>query len=527
MNGAMAAQVLVAGAGPVGLTLTHELLRRGVRVRLVDAAAGPAVTSRALATHARTLETYDQMGILDDVLPRGRRVQAFTLHENGRVLTRLGTDYRHLPTRFPFTLMVDQAITEEVLRAAVERLGGRIEWGVRLDRVTQDGTRVRATLRHPGGATEETTVPWLVGCDGGHSTVRKQLGLALVGRSSETWLIADAQVHADVPDDSIHWVRAGRTTVMLVPFPEPGRWRLLDTADADYAGDADAVAARFARKLSAGLGCHVRVNTPTWVSVFTIQQRMLPRMRVGRCFVAGDAAHVHSPASGQGMNTGIQDAYNLGWKLAMVARGQAGRALLDSYPTERVPIGRTLLRSTRKATALIQLKNPALAAVVPLLFRAVDAVPAVRGKVQRKIMGEMSALGVTYPVGAADDDPAPRPGQRLSQVTAEAATDPGWTAVLAYLRDPRWLLLITGPGDDARRSLPADRAHWLAVVDIADGGVPDLTGRLRADLNLASGGWLLVRPDGYVAARGKRWDAAAFRAAVDAVVPRPAALERV
>ncbi|MGO4418638.1 FAD-dependent monooxygenase, partial [Streptomyces sp. MCAF7] len=271
------AQALVVGAGPVGLTMAHELARHGVRVRLVDGAAGPATTSRALATHARTLETYDQLGVADELISRGQRVEHFTLHQNGRRLIRLDTDYSRLPTRFPFTLMVDQVITEEVLRRAAARHGIEVEWGVRLDGFEDLGTAVRARLCHPDGRVEEARAGWLVGCDGGHSTVRKKLGLPLLGDSSETWLIADAEVDCDLPRDSIHWMRTPAGTVMMVPFPEPGKWRLLDTTDVAYddgGGEAQdaAVARRFAAKIRAGTGRAARVSTPTWVSVFSIQQ---------------------------------------------------------------------------------------------------------------------------------------------------------------------------------------------------------------------------------------------------------------
>ncbi|BFO23234.1 hypothetical protein SHKM778_96220 (plasmid) [Streptomyces sp. KM77-8] len=363
-------QVLVAGAGPVGLTAAVELARRGLRVRLVDAASGPAVTSRAMATHARSLETYDQQGLIDDLMSRGRRIQRFTMHAGGRTLARLGPDYSRVPTRYPMTLMIDQAATEEVLRQAAAKLGVKVEWGVRLEGFTQDADAVHTVLRTADGE-EHLTVERLVGCDGGHSTVRKLLGLPLLGDSSETWLIADAELEAGLPQNSIHWIKAGRGTVMAIPFPEENKWRLLDTADASYGGDPDQVAERFARKLRAGLGRPVKVSTPSWVSVFTIQQRMITSMSEGRVVLAGDAAHVHSPASGQGLNTGVQDAYNLAWKLALVVQGHAPQTLLDSYSAERVPIGRALLGSTRKATRLVQLKNSLAGVALPLVFALV------------------------------------------------------------------------------------------------------------------------------------------------------------
>ncbi|WP_198539333.1 FAD-dependent monooxygenase [Streptomyces graminilatus] len=513
-------RALIVGAGPSGLTMAHELVRRGIEVRIVDAAQGPADTSRALATHARTLEIYDQMGILPELLPQGRRIQKFTLHQSGRKLAALKADYSELPTRFPMTVMVDQAITEKVLRDAVAAFGGKVEWGVRLESLEQDAGGVTVRLRHSGDRVETVRTDWLVGCDGGHSVVRKQLGLNLVGDSSETWLIADAHLDAGLDDTSLHWLRNRDGALMAVPFPEPGKWRLLDTADATYDGDAQQIGERFARKLSQAVGRPVTVRTPTWVSVFTIQQRMITRMRSGRCFVAGDAAHVHSPASGQGMNTGIQDAYNLAWKLASVIHGHAGQELLDTYGAERVPVGARLLGSTNRATQLIQLKSPVAALILPVMFKVVSTLPPLRAKISRKIMRAMSALDLSYadsPLtrGAGEEQAdGPVPGVRLSQLVAAEEAEPGFAALLEELRDPRWTLLAraTGPADPhPERLLRLTDAHadWLSVRTVVPPGTdaPHAlhdSGPLTERLSLrAPGDWLLARPDGYVAARGR------------------------
>jgi NADPH-dependent dioxygenase len=342
------------------------------------------------------------------------------------------------------------------------------------------------TLRHAGGAVEHCVQDWLVGADGGHSTVRKRLGLRLLGESTQTWLIADAVVETDLPRDSIHWMHTGDGTIMLVPFPDPGKWRLLDTVDVDHDGDPEQVAARFRTKISRALGTPTVVRTPTWVSVFTIQQRMIERMRVGRCFVAGDAAHVHSPASGQGMNTGVQDAYNLGWKLAEVARGEAEERLLDSYGVERVPVGRVLLGSTKKATALVALKNAAAGVVLPVALGLLRRLTPVKRRIERKIMKGMSGLALSYPdspisLGAGERVEALVPGDR-PEIEAE-------------LRSPRWTLLAFGPcgfrGD--------------AVVSVCEIDGPE------------AGTWLLARPDGYLAARGELGRPQDIRAALDAV----------
>ncbi|WP_217247042.1 FAD-dependent oxidoreductase [Streptomyces sp. AC602_WCS936] len=541
------ADVLVVGAGPVGLTAAHELARRGLRVRLVDAAAAPARTSRAVAVHPRTLETLDQMGTVGPLLREGRENRAFTMYAGGSRLVRLEADYATMPTRYPYTLVVEQTRTEAVLRAAVARLGVDVEWGVALTGFEQDATGVRAVLRHGDGREEEFAAHWLVGCDGGHSTVRKRLGLPLVGDSRDTWMLADAPVDTDLPQDSIYWVHTGGQALMMVPYAREGHWRLLDTAPGP--DGADGARERLSARLSAGLGRPVRVGEPEWTSVFTFQQRMVPRMREGRVFVAGDAAHVHSPASGQGMNTGIQEAYNLAWKLALVHRGHAAHTLLDSYGEERVPVGRALLGSTRTATFLVQLKNALAAVALPVVFGVVRNVPPLRRAIQRKVLGGISGLRLHYaagslttgggpepvPLAAPVDAPVmvprrpgvPAPGERAAMAAVAAP------ALAAELRDVRCTLLFVpgGHGPDARcvrtaAGAAARHGAWLSVRTVGPGPGPaplaDPGGALRAALRLGAGGWALIRPDGYLAARGDLLTPAALEEALRALHVRPA-----
>ncbi|MEV1085832.1 FAD-dependent oxidoreductase, partial [Streptomyces sp. NPDC050211] len=524
-------RAIVVGAGPVGLTAAHELARRGLRVRLVDAAPGPAPTSRAVAVHPRTLETLAQMGVVDALLGRGRPNRAFTMYSAGRRLVRLEADYTTMPTSYPYSLIAPQTDTEAVLREAVARLGVDIEWGVTLTGFEQDPHSVRVRLRGPDGVEESAETSWLVGCDGGHSTVRKLLGLELIGESSERWMLADAPVATDLAPDTIYWTHTGGHALMMVPYARDGHWRLLDTAPAPDGGTA-----QLGARLSKGLGRAVEVGEAQWTSVFTFQQRMVKRMQDGRVFVAGDAAHVHSPASGQGMNTGIQEAYNLAWKLAQVDQGHAGRALLDTYSEERVPIGAALLGSTRTATFLVQLKNLLASAALPVVFAVVRGVPALRRALQRKVLGGMSGLRIGYDdsrlttvesfrqvVGAGPvvlsgtvPTPGPRPGRRITEAPVHDPAAPGCRALHDELRDPRWSLLLaaggTGPGDTpvgVAVTAAVQYGQWLSVRTVGgedgDGGpgpLADPDARLRTALGLDPGHWVLLRPDGYVAARG-------------------------
>ncbi|MCG7310802.1 FAD-dependent oxidoreductase [Brachybacterium sp. ACRRE] len=550
--------VLVAGAGPVGLMAAVNLARSGVSVRLVDAARGPATTSRALGVHARSLEVYDQIGILGEIAPHGTRINAFIRHE-AQGTDRLDFDFGDLATRFPFMLNVDQVVLERALRAAASMLGVEIEWSTALESFEQDADGVTAVLHRPGdpasgagmgssagntpesavSATDETVrARYLWGCDGGHSTVRKALDLPLTGESAHTWLIADAIVHTDVARDGVHWMFPEGGALMLFPFPEAGKWRLLDTTGEGDPSDPAQIARQFSTKLTQALGRETVVEPPSWVSRFTIQQRAVPAMHVGRCFVSGDAAHVHSPASGQGLNTGVQEAYNLAWKLAMVLHGQADAALLDTYDAERVPVGQALLASTSSVMATVMVDDPTSAT-------AEAAADAERRheEFERGLIRGMSGLAIDYsgsaltlasgesaPTHAADGPTGPRPGERISQVWAPQAQSPGWTMLRAALRTPAWHLVVR---EDARAARGAADAaglpDWLETVTLvgrdgstadspadpgalrgttrpsAHGGarrIPDADALVSDSLALGDDEWILVRPDGYLSARG-------------------------
>lgn len=513
--------VLVAGAGPVGLTAALQLAQWGVSVRVVDAAVGPATTSRALGTHARTLEIYDQLGILGDIAPHGTRVNAFIRHQGDRTM-RVNFEFGDLATQFPYMFNIDQVITERVLRSHASAAGVEVEWNTRLESFQHEQDAVVAVLSSGAGsgAGQETVrARYLWGCDGGHSTVRRALELPLRGEAAHTWLIADAVVHTDLARDGVHWLFPAGGALMAFPFPDPDKWRLLDTTGEGDPEHPEQIAQQFRTKLSQALGRDTLVDTPSWASRFTIQQRAVPAMHVRRCFVSGDAAHVHSPASGQGLNTGIQDAFNLAWKLGMVIHGHADTTLLDTYDAERVPIGQALLASTGKVM------NTAMVATPPGDVPAGDTHDADRG-FARQLIRSMSGLSIDYPdspLTMPGDEPGrgPRPGQRLTQVRAKDAQSPGWTALRATLRTATaaWHLLVFAGSEEAAGQEAAGQVSltagtgsppaWLDTITISrrrpdadDRGVWDPDGLVHDTLAASDGDWILVRPDGYLSARG-------------------------
>jgi len=379
--------VLVVGAGPTGLVLAGELARRGVRVRLVDKNLAPTTQSRAVGVHARTLEIFDELGIADELVARGVPVGGITMSAGGKPLVEI--EFEGLASRFPFVLCVSQVETETVLHALLERRGGAVERGKELVSFSQDARGIEAVLRGTTG-DERVRASWIVGCDGAHSAVRHSLGATFSGHTYEdTFVLADAALTWELAHDHV-WTFIAEDGVAAF-FPLPGdRWRVI--ASAAGGQDAEPTLAAIRTLVERRAGRSVPLRDAAWTASFKIHCRQVERYRHGRAFLAGDAAHIHSPVGGQGMNTGIQDAHNLAWKLALVVHGRAGDALLDSYHAERHAIGHRVLAQTDLATKVGTLKG-VLAPVRNQLLRFITSFEPVR----RKIVRDASQITVAYP----------------------------------------------------------------------------------------------------------------------------------
>jgi 2-polyprenyl-6-methoxyphenol hydroxylase-like FAD-dependent oxidoreductase len=330
--------VLIIGAGPTGLTLALDLLRRGVSCRLIDAAETPLQGSRAKGIQPRTLEIFDNLGVIDPILAVGGLYPKFRIH-GGPLSLRVGSlGSARQPTEnvpYPNLWMLPQFRVESILRQRLRALGGQVEFGKALVTFQQDERGIEAKLSNG----ETVRAAFLVGCDGGHSTVRKVLGLKLEGETidQEPVLVADVEIEGLNRRDWHIWPFVKGGAIGLCPLPDTSLFQLT--------GKAETIASDTERALHKATG--QRILRVAWSSIYQPAIRMVDRYRVGRAFLAGDAAHVHPPAGGQGLNTGVQDAYNLGWKLAHVLRGGPD-SLLDSYQAERLPIAAAVLGLSKR-----------------------------------------------------------------------------------------------------------------------------------------------------------------------------------
>jgi len=401
------AEVLVVGAGPTGLTLASVLADGGVNVRLIDARPGPVDESRAAIVHVRTLEAWQQLGIADTAIARGIPVREVSVHVAGRPLVRFPLTVPESGREsgaFAHALALPQNETERILAAAFERRDGRIAWRTRLLGLEQHADGVTAVVRDPAGAVREILARYAVGADGSRSLVRRAAGIEAHGGSyAPTAFLADVGLDPPPPAGVVHLNLAKGGFVGILALG-PGRFRLFGALSQSYAARFDAVErvdpTTLQRWFDEYFGVSARISGIGWTSTYRIHHRLAERFRADRVFLAGDAAHIHAPAGGQGMNLGIGDAMNLGWKLVATIRGHARPALLDTYEAERRKVAETVLRNADRGFELEASDNRLLElfrrTVAPVVIRALVRLPVA----QRMVFRLFAQTWITYRTSA-------------------------------------------------------------------------------------------------------------------------------
>ncbi|MBO8188912.1 monooxygenase [Streptomyces spirodelae] len=477
----MDTDVIVVGAGPTGLMLACELALGGVRTRVLERRTEPQRDSRALSLHPRSVELMDQRGLLDRFLPLGRTVPGW--HFAG---LRTQLDFSGLDSRHGYTLFLAQARTEAILEKRAHELGVRIMRGHETLAVSQDGDGVEVEVLGPGDGTTTMRARYAVGCDGGRSVVRQDAGIDFPGTDETlTGVLGDFAVVDPRPGA----LDAARAHGVIVAPLEGGRTRFvyLDPERMRVPAREPVTLEEFRTSLARICGSDCGVAEPRWLSRFGNATRLAESYRSRRVLLAGDAAHIHFPAAGQGLNTGLQDAMNLGWKLAAVVNGWAPQGLLDSYDEERRPVGQSVTENTEVQTLLAELtmvgqyQRPAAA-----LRKLLDELLGM-AEVNRRLADQVSALGTVYPPVTPGADPLV--GRRMPDVGL-TATGSEATRVYELLHPGRFVLL--GLSGDPVLEEPVD-AGWGSrvrgvTVDKHDEH-PDLDGVTE----------VLVRPDGHVA----------------------------
>lgn len=529
---------LVVGAGPTGLALAAQLRRFGARFRIIDRSLDRARESRALAVQARTLELLDTLDLAAPLVARGNTSMRVAFHLGARevAVVELGTA-RATDTRFPFILFVSQAETEDLLGTYLTQSGVRVERGVELVELAMGDDGVSCLLRHGDARRETVRARYVVGCDGAHSTVRRAAGFSFEGGSyPQDFVLGDVEADGPLEPNAINPFVSGGGVAMFFPLRHPTTWRVIAVAatpnpherSADELPLTSEVSlARLQEIVDTPTQRAVRVRDPAWLTRFHLHHRQTTRYRARHVFLAGDAAHIHSPVGGQGMNTGIQDAWNLGWKLALVARGAARPDLLDSYDAERWPVGRFLLRYTDRlfATFAQAMSSGKLATwvrevVAPRVIPPVMSAAWLRAGAFRFA----SELGIRYRASPLSEDASPRPhdgpraGDRLPDARLTMDGAPTWLQRAAL--GPHLTLLLCGEMSawhqsgldqvaDRFRGLVATR-HLSAMP--ARGQLVDPDGATLRMLGATDGTQYVVRPDGYIGFRSAGYDLTALEA---------------
>lgn len=485
--------VIIIGAGPTGLSLACQLIRYGIDFVVIDKNATVTPFSKAIGVQARTLEVYDQIGLAKPAIERGTIASRVRLIEGGEVrgemhLANFGKDL----SEYPYMLMLEQSKNEELLYEFVRNHNRDVSWNTELESFSQDENGVTAEVKLSSGESQAIKGKYLVGCDGSKSVVRRELGLTFEGDTFERlFYVADARVDWDFPHDTLHVCLAKEVFVAFFPMPGDNRYRIVGTfPESKNQEDGEVDYAEIEQEIKEQAKLDLNISDVRWFSLYKVHSRRVNKFSEGKCFVAGDAAHIHSPAGAQGMNTGIQDAYNLAWKLALVIKGEASESLLDTYNEERLANAKRLLNTTDQMFELAAGSSWLMSFIRTTIFPPVAGFIASLESVSKRVFPLISQIGINY-----------RKDELLSEHTDDEFDD-----VQAGDRLPYFIV----DGKSIFAKLNSPQFHLLLFSKGESGECPELgelvdCQRIKIDARISEifgtdeDFGVLLRPDNYIA----------------------------
>jgi len=509
--------VIIIGGGPTGLSLACQLVRYGIDFVVIEKNEGVTKYSKALGVQARTLEIYDQLGLADRAIERGTIVTRTRLIEGGEIRgeMHLQTFGRDL-SEYPFLLMLEQSKNEELLYEYLQSHGRDVRWNTELDSFTQNATGVTAQVKTSSGEIQTINGKYLAGCDGASSPVRHTLGLTFEGSTFERlFYVADARVDWALPHDALHVCLAREVFVAFFPMKGEHRYRIVGTFPEDRNEEGGEVVYReIEQEIKSEAKLALEISDVKWFSLYKVHSRRVNKFSAGRCFLAGDSAHIHSPVGAQGMNTGIGDAYNLAWKLALVIKGVAAESLLDTYNEERLANAKRLLESTDRMFELAAGSNWLLSFIRTTIFPPVAGFMASLETVSKRVFPLISQIGINYRDDALsehtdDEFEDVKAGDRLPYFLVDGKT------IFDKLCEPKFHLLVFSNAD---QTIGKDFEREFGAI--ADYHVVPIDSRVSEIFGTDEEFSVFLRPDNHIAFISSEISLDKVRAYLDRIQPQ-------
>jgi 2-polyprenyl-6-methoxyphenol hydroxylase-like FAD-dependent oxidoreductase len=492
----MQTDVIIVGAGPTGLALACQLIRHGIDFVIIDKKETTTPYSKAIGVQARTLEIYEQMGLADALIAEGTMIEKVRMFAGGKV--RGEADFKQLGTgfsKYPYVLIVEQGRHERLLYDHIRQAGRDVLWQTELTGFEQTEAGVSANVRRHDGSAETIDAKYLVGCDGAKSLVRHALNLNFTGSTFERmFYVADVQLDWEFPHDALQVFLMKNSLLAFFPMVGERRYRIVGTfPEESEKAEGDVLYSEIEERIKLDTELDLDITDVNWFSTYKVHTRHVDKFSVGRCFLAGDSAHIHSPAGAQGMNTGIQDGYNLAWKLAWVLKGRASGELLNTYNEERLPNAEALTKTTDRFFGLVASPEPFLVFTRLYVFPYVAQFLFSLDAVKRFVFPRISQIAINYEDDSLSRDSGAfsvKAGDRMPWFEVEGVS------VYDRLREPVFHLVSFFDGKTEIPALPDDvQQKWGGAIDST---VVSLYPHIAEAFGTTESFFVILRPDNYI-----------------------------